>query len=198
METYLGLLSSDNSKCSLQSDAKLFMRQLDDTSEETYDFVQARDFHYRGIQLNPWKVKIFYVESYLELNGTIESDLQQIDGIIKGKIRNNLPFDLNDSYITYGQFYDKIGMFQEGIEVSVKVDEKYSADIPKAIAAATANAPTAKQRGFARILADEGVLRYLAQPTKPKLIGWTQSSILKFDVDRSYQMENQVLVIIHI
>ena len=109
-----------------------------------------------------------------------------------------MPFDLSDSYITYGQFYDKIGIFKKDTEISVSVDKQYSGDVPKAIVEAAANASVEKQRVFARILADEGVLRYLAQPTKPKLIGWTQAPILKFDVDRSYIMANQVLVIIHL
>jgi hypothetical protein len=216
VETYLGLLSSDNSKFNLQSNAKLFMRRLDDTPNAPYDFIQANQFQYKGIQLNPWAVRTFYVESYLpaplvrglnprtsrqaglELNGTIKSNLQQMGGIVKGTIRNNLPFDLSDSYITYGQFYDEIGVFNKGAEISVRVDKQYSGDVPKAIFEAAANAHVEKQRVFARILADEGVLRYLAQPTKPKLIGWTQSPILKFDVDRSYTMANQVLVIIHL
>jgi len=198
METYLGLLSSDNSKFNLQSDTKVFMRRLDDAPKAPYDFVQTNQFQYIGIQLNPWTVQTFYAESYLELNGKIKSDLQQIDGIVKGTMRNNLPFDLSDSYITYGQFYDKIGNFNKDAEISVKVDKQYSGDVPKAIFEAAANARTGKQRAFARILADEGVLRYLAQPTKPKLIGWTQSPILKFNFGRSHSMVGQVLVIIHL
>jgi len=198
METYLGLLSSDNSKYNLQSETKVFMRRLDDVPKTPYDFVQTNQFQYLGIQLNPWTVQTFYAESYLELNGTIKSDWQEIDGIVKGTIRNSLPFDLSDSYITYGQFYDKIGNFNKDAEISVSVDKQYSGDVPKAIFEAAANVRTAKQRAFARILADEGVLRYLAQPTKPKLIGWTQSPILKFNFGRSYNMANQVLVIIHI
>ncbi|MBM3236050.1 hypothetical protein FJZ31_07090 [Candidatus Poribacteria bacterium] len=208
METYVGLLSSDNSKFNLQSNAKLFMRRLDDVHDAPYDFMQTNQFQYQGIQLNPWAVQTFYLESYLELNGTTKFNLQQIDGIVKGTIRNNLPFDLSDSYITYGQFYDKIGLFKKGTEISVKVDKQYSGAVPKAILEAAANAHEKKQQAFARIWADEGVLRYLAQPTKPKLIGWTQSPVLKFDVDRSYRkakpsvseantMANQILVIVH-
>ena len=221
VETYLGLLSSDYSKCSLrplcfhvadatangrstsaygnlQSNARLFMRRLDDAPDVPYDFMQTNQFQYRGIQLNPWTVQTFHAESYLELAGAIEPDLQQIDGIVKGTIRNNLPFDLSDSYITCGQFYDKIGIFNKGTEISVNVDKQYSGDVLKAIfesAAANAHADR-KRRAFARILADEGVLRYLAQSTKPKLIGWTQSPILKFNFGRSYTMADGVLVII--
>ncbi|MFQ6042144.1 MAG: hypothetical protein ACE5PV_14905 [Candidatus Poribacteria bacterium] len=198
IETYLGLLSSDNSKCNLQSDAKLFMRPLDDALDTPYDFVQTKEFQYRGIQLNPWTVQKFHLESYQKLDGTIESDLQQIDGTLKGKIRNNLPFDLSDSYITYGRFYDKIGVFNRGAETSVRVDKRYLGDVPKAIFEAANAGRAAEQRAFARILADESVLRYLSQPTKPTLIGWTQSPILKFNIDRSYKMANRVLVIIHI
>ncbi|MBC8232298.1 hypothetical protein H8E77_22355 [bacterium] len=198
VETYLGFLSSDNSKYNLQSDTKVFMRRLDDAPKAPYDFVQTNQFQYIGIQLNPWTVQTFYAESYLELNGKIKSDWQEIDGIVKGTIGNNLPFDLSDAYITYGRFYDKIGNFNKDAEISVKVDKQYSGDVPKAIFEAAANARTGKQHAFARILADEGVLRYLAQPTKPKLIGWTQSPILKFNFGRSYKIENQVLVIIHI
>jgi len=197
VETYLGLISSDNSKCNLKFDAKMFMRSLDDVPDAPYDLVQTNQFQYMGIQLNPWTVQKFYLESYQKLNGTIESDLQQMDDIVKGVVKNNLPFDLSDSYITYGQFYDKIGIFDKGAEISVRVDKRYSGDVPKAISEA-ANAGAGKQRTFARILADEGVLRYLAQPTKLKLIGWTQSPILRFNFGRSYTMANEVLIIIHI
>jgi hypothetical protein len=198
LQTYLGLLASDNSKSNLQFDAKLFMRRLDNAPNIPYNFVQTNNFQYRGIQLNPWIVEIFYIESYLELNGSIKSNLQQVNGIVTGTIKNDLPFDLSDSYITHKQFYNKIGVFNKGAEVSIEVDKHYSGDVPKAILEAAGNAGAVKKRAFARILADEGVLRYLAQPTKPKIIGWTRSPILTFNADRNYNIANEILVIIHI
>ena len=174
------------------------MRPLTNTSAGFYEFVQGRTFHYKEVQLNPWTARTFYAESYVELEGMIESDLSFSGDIVEGTLTNRLQFDLEDAYITYKNFYDDIGTLAVGAEIAVRMESRHSDDAPIAISKAAIHSVTGRRRAFARILSDEGVLKHLAQPARPTLIGWTKTPFVKFDVGGRYTITSETVVIIHL
>lgn len=208
LETYLGLRALDNAKCSLRYETSngtetplvyghLFMRPLANLRFSFYEFVQGRTFHYKELQLNPWTARTFHAESGVELEGMIESDLSLSKDIVEGTLTNRLQFDLEDAYITYKNFYDDIGTLAVDSEVAVRMESRHSDDAPIAISEAI-HSDTKRRGAFARILSDEGVLKHLAQPARPTLIGWTKTPFVKFDVGGRYTITSETVVIIHL
>jgi len=217
LNTYFGLLSSDNSKQDIKFNSNLFLNPLSDirrkrmpisdeegsdsvTSgfEETYEFLQGKEFELEGVQLNPWMVQTFHAESHVDWKDTVEFTPLQTEGVISGTIRNSLPFDLENAYITYGEFYKEIGVLKRGVEVNVTIDRRYSDDVSRAVSVAMNLLKPERRKAFAGILFSEGLLRYLNQPLQPKLIGWTQTPIINLNVKKGSVTESQSLVIIHL
>jgi len=200
LNTYFGLLSSDNSKQDVKFNSKLFFNPLASKTKEfeaTYEFLQGKEFELEGVQLNPWTAQPFHAESYLNVEGTAEFTPHQMGNTVSGKIKNSLPFNLENSYIICGEFYQEIGEFKKDDELSVTINQRYSdisIDIPIALKLLTPE----RRKTFAEILFREGLLEYLNQPVQPKLIGWTQTPILKPNVKKGSVTESQSLVIIHL
>lgn len=217
MDTYLGLLSSDNSKQEVKFSSNLFINPLTQKQrklmppkdeeevnsvtsgfEETYEFLQAKDFKLEGIRLNPWAAQTFHAESYVDWEGAVAFTLHQTSDFVSGTIKNALPFDLKNAYITYGEFYKEIGVFKKGSELSVTINRRYPDDFSRGISVAFHLLKPERRKVFAQILYNEGLLEYLHQPLQPKLIGWTQTPILKLNVKKGSVTESQNLVIIHL
>lgn len=190
INSYFTLLSPKISKfvIRLPNEQYFFVNQVFPKDMQNYDLTSKENDVYQVEISTPQNTEqgIFHGEMYSNLD---ERTSIYLNG---KKLRNNLPYDINNCYVFDNGYYDHIGSFKSGTEIVFGTDIPYADDIIDKLHSGEEN-----KRRFINIL-----YKYLdINSEKRMLIGWIDNSALhsfaKIDMGESYKSHGMTLAIIY-
>lgn len=203
LQTYIGLIAAADSKTPVQFQGGTFTRPLTPTATPPLQLVEAKDFQLRGASLDPWIARAYFAESFIDLPSprsfrraaSENHALQENDGEASTtQIRHQLPGVLEKAWLINGSkhTYIYLGSIPPNTDVQITENpETYQRfSFPKELSGI--------RKQFAQILIGEGVLRYVIQEEKPKVVGWSRESFLPMALNHPVNLADETFVILYL
>ena len=192
LQTYIGIIASASVETSIQFQEATFVRPLTTTATPPLQLVEfkgaADPWILRQAALDPWVARAYFAETFIDfpVHPTWE------EGMTTDQIEHQLPYTLENAWLIGQGTYNHIGEIPPAMIVEIEEDFKRYNRSPLSQMLGGA------RRAFVGILIGEVVLRYLAQETVPKLIGWTQTSPLSMSMDHPVNAVDETLVVLYL
>lgn len=192
LQTYIGIIASAIIEPSIQFQEGTFIRPLTATATPPLQLVEpegATDSSIlRQAALDPWVTRAYFAETFIDflVHPTGER------GMPTDQIEHRLPYTLENAWLIGQGRYTYIGDIPPATTVEIEENLKRYNRSP------LSQMLGGVRRTFVRVLIGEVVLRYLAQETTPKLIGWTQTPPLAMSMDHPVNAVDETLVILYL
>ena len=199
LQTYIGVIASASVETSIQFQARTFVRPLTGTATPPLQLVEPEGLKdpsvLREAALDPWVMRAYFAEAFIDFPVHLTWERERtID-----RIEHGLPYTLENAWLINRGEYPHIGTIPP--ETAVKVEET-----PKRYnRSPLSQSLVGPRKAFMGVLIGEVVLRYLAQESAPKLVGWTQTLPLLMSMDhlrsesfQSVSAVDETLVILYL
>ena len=192
LQTYIGIIASASTEPSIQFQEGTFIRSLTATATPPLQLVEpegATDSSIlRQAALDPWVTRAYFTETFIDfpVHPTGER------GMPTDQIEHRLPYTLENAWLIGQGRYTYIGDIPPAM--TVKIEENLKRYNRSPLSQMLGGA----RRAFVGVLIGEVVLRYLAQETAPKLIGWTQTPPLAMSMDHPVNAVDETLVVLYL
>ena len=177
LQTYIGLIASASVETSIRFQAGVFIRPLTATATPPLQLVESEKAQTASIlrqaALDPWVTRSYFAEAFIDL----PVHLTWERGMTTDRIEHRLPYTLENAWLIDQGEYPYIGSIPSAAVVEIKENPKRYNRSP------LSQALVGARKAFMGVLIGEVVLRYLAQETAPKIVGWTQTSPLLMLMD---------------
>ena len=199
LQTYIGIIASASVKTSIQFQEGVLVRPLTGTATPPLQLVEpegAKDPSIlRQAALDPWVTRAYFAEAFIDF----PVHLTWERGMMTDRIEHGLPYTLENAWLINQGEYPHIGTIPPETAVEIEENPKRYNRSP------LSQSLVGPRKAFMGVLIGEVVLRYLAQESAPKLVGWTQAPLLSMSMDHlrseSFQSVNAVdetLVILYL
>ena len=192
LQTYIGIIASASVKASIQFQGRTFIRPLTGTATPPLQLVEPEgtpDFStLRQAALDPWITRSYFAETFIDF----PVDLTWERGVRTDRIEHRLPYTLENAWLIDQGQYPHIGTIPPATAVEIEENPKRYNRSP------LSQALVDERKAFMGVLIGEVVLRYLAQETSPKLVGWTQTAPLSMVMDHPVNAVDETLVILYL
>ena len=192
LQTYIGIIASASVETSIQFQERTFIRPLTGTATPPLQLVEpegTQDFStLRQAALDPWITRAYFAETFIDF----PVDLTWERGTRTDRIEHRLPYTLENAWLIDQGKYPHIGTIPPATAVEIAENPKRYNRSP------LSQALVGDRKAFMGVLIGEVVLRYLAQETSPKLVGWTQTSPLSMSMDHPVNAVDETLVILYL
>lgn len=199
LQTYIGIIASASIETSIQFQEGTFIRPLTATATPPLQLVEPEEAKSSSIlrqaALDPWVTRAYFAEAFIDF----PAHLMWEAGVATDRIEHRLPYTLENAWLIDQEEYLYIGTIPPATVVEIKEPPKRYSRSP------LSQALVGVRKAFMGVLVGEVILRYLAQETAPKLVGWTQDPPLLMSVDHlrseSFQPVNaadETLVVLYL
>ena len=191
LQTYIGIIASASVETSIQLREGTFIRPLTGTTPplQLVEPERATDSSIlRQAALDPWVPRTYFAEAFMDF----PVHLTWKEGMTTDQIEHRLPYTLENTWLIGQGKYTHIGDIPPATPVEIEKNLKRYNRSPLSQMLGGA------RRAFVGVLIGEVVLRYLAQETTPKLIGWTQSHPLAISMDHPMNAVDETLVVLYL
>ena len=192
LQTYIGIIASASVKASIQFQGRTFIRPLTGTATPPLQLVEPEGTKDPSIlhqaALDPWITRAYFAETFIDF----PVDLTWERGVRTDRIEHRLPYTLENAWLIDQGQYPHIGTIPPATAVEIEENPKRYNRSP------LSQALVGDRKAFMGVLIGEVVLRYLAQETSPKLVGWTQASPLSMAMDHPVNAVDETLVILYL
>ena len=192
LQTYIGIIASASVETSIQFQEGTFIRPLTATATPPLQLVESKGMRdssiLRQAALDPWVTRTYFAETFIDF----PVHLTWEKGMTTDQIEHQLPYTLENAWLIGQGKYNHIGDIPPATVVEIAESPKRYNRSPLSQMLGGA------RRAFVGILIGEVVLRYLAQETAPKLIGWTQTPPLSMSMDHPVNAVDETLVVLYL
>ena len=192
LQTYIGIIASASVETSIQFQGRTFIRPLTATATPPLQLVEpegTKDFStLRQAALDPWITRAYFAEAFIDF----PVHLTWERGVASDRIEHRLPYTLENAWLIDQGEYPYIGTIPPATVVEIEENPKKYSRSP------LSQALVGERKAFMAVLIGEVVLRYLAQESAPKLVGWTQTSPLSMSMDHPANIADETLVILYL
>ena len=192
LQTYIGIIASASVKASIQFQGRTFIRPLTGTATPPLQLVEPEGTKdpsiLRQAALDPWSTRAYFAETFIDF----PVDLTWERGVTTDRIEHRLPYTLESAWLIDQGKYPHIGTIPPATAVEIEENPKRYSRSP------LSQALIGERKAFMRVLIGEVVLRYLAQESAPKLVGWTRTSPLSMSMDHPVNAVDETLVILYL
>ena len=186
LQSYIGMIASAHLNTSIKFGAQALIKPLTPTAAPPLHLIEAREgFQLHDTTVDSWVTQTYLAESFVNF----PSPRIQLNA---SHIQHHLPDVLENAWLIDRRRYTYLGSVRPNTAIEIKEKtEKWS--FPQELAG------TGREE-FAKILAAEGLLRYLAQEEGSILLGWLKRSFLpmSFNNNNPVDAADNTLVILHI
>ena len=192
LQTYIGIIASASVETSIQFQGRTFIRPLTATATPPLQLVEpegTKDFSIlRQAALDPWITRAYFAETFIDF----PVHLTWERGVTSDWIEHRLPYTLENAWLIDQGEYPQIGTIPPATVVEIEENPKKYSRSP------LSQALVGERKAFMAVLIGEVVLRYLAQESAPKLVGWTQTDPLPMSMDHPANIADETLVILYL
>ena len=192
LQTSIGIIASASVETLIQFQGRTFIRPLTGTATPPLQLVEperTKDFSIlRQAALDPWITRAYFAETFIDF----PVHLTWERGVTSDRIEHRLPYTLENAWLIDQGEYPQIGTIPPATVVEIEENPKRYSRSP------LSQALVGERKAFMGILIGEVVLRYLAQESVPKLVGWTQTVPLSMSMDRPANIADETLVILYL
>ncbi len=192
LQTYIGTIASASVETSIRFQDRTFVRPLTATATPPLQLVEPKAVKnpsiLRQAALDPWVTRAYFAEAFIDFP-VHPMGKNRLTG---GQIEHQLPYTLENAWLMGPGRYTYIGTVPPATTVKIKESPKRYNRSP------LSQALVGGRRAFAQILIGEVVLRYLAQESTPKLVGWTQTPPLSMSMDHPMNAVDETLVVLYL
>ena len=192
LQTYIGIIASASIGTSIQFQEKTFIRPLTGPATPPLQLVQSertKDLSIlRQAALDPWITRAYFAETFIDFPVRLTWER----GVTSDRIEHRLPYTLENAWLIDQGKYPHIGTIPPATVVKIEVNPKRYNRSP------LSQALGGERKAFMAVLIGEVVLRYLAQESSPKLVGWTQTGPLPMSMDHPVNAVDETLVILYL
>lgn len=192
LQTYMGIIASASVETPIQFQEGTFIRPLTETVAPPLQLVaseKAEDSSIlRQAALDPWVTRAYFAEAFIDF----PVHLLWEEGMTTDRIEHGLPYTLENAWLIDQGEYPHIGTIPPATVVEIKDGPKRYNRSP------LSQALVGTRKAFMGILIGEVVLRYLAQETTPKLVGWTQTPPLSMSMNHPMNAVDETLVVLYL
>ena len=192
LQTYIGIIASASVKASIQFQGRTFIRPLTGTATPPLQLVEPEGTKDPSIlhqaALDPWITRAYFAETFIDFPVALTWER----GVRTDRIEHRLPYTLENAWLIDQGQYPHIGTIPPATAVEIEENPKRYNRSP------LSQALVGDRKAFMGVLIGEVVLRYLAQETSPKLVGWTQASPLSMAMDHPVNAVDETLVILYL
>ena len=195
LQTYFGAIASADSKSSIQFRSGTYTRPSIQTSASPLHSVESKAAQICEVNLSAWQTRTYLVESFFELPATYsktERISANMDDNKLTRMKHHLPGTLESAGVISNARYMHLGSIPPDTSFELNGDFAPANRLP------SLQELTGKRKQFARILANEGVLQYLAADNVPKLVGWMNRSFLPMQLSQPVEASDETYVIVHL
>ena len=191
LQTYIGIIASASVETSIRFQEGTFIRPLTATATPPLQLVEpegATDSAIlRQAALDPWVTRTYFAETFIDF----PVHLTWEEGMTTDQIEHRLPYPLENAWLIGQGKYSYIGDIPPATTVEIEENLKRYNRSP------LSQMLGGVRRAFVGVLISEVVLRYLAQETTPKLVGWTQTPPLAMSMDHPVNAVDETLVVLY-
>ena len=192
LQTYIGIIASASVKTSIQFQERIFIRPLTTTATPPLQLVEPEGMKDHSIlhqaALDPWITRAYFAETFIDF----PVHLTWERGARTDRIEHSLPYTLENAWLIDQGQYPHIGTIPPATVVEIEENPKRYNRSP------LSQALVGNRKAFMGVLIGEVVLRYLAQESAPKLVGWTQTALLPMSIDHPVNAVDETLVILYL
>ena len=192
LQTYIGIIASASVETSIQFQKGMFIRPLTATATPPLQLVEPEGMKnlsiLRQAALDPWVTRAYFAEAFIDF----PVHLTWERGVTTDRIEHRLPYTLENAWLIDQGEYPHIGTIPPATAIKIEENPKRYSRSP------LSQALVGPRKAFMRVLIGEVVLRYLAQETPPKFVGWTQTSPLSMSMDHPVNAVDETLVILYL
>ena len=192
LQTYIGIIASASVETSIQFQERTFIRPLTATATPPLQLVEPEGTKnlstLHQAALDPWITRAYFAETFIDF----PVHLTWERGARTDQIEHRLPYTLENAWLINQGQYPHIGTIPPATTVEIEENPKRYNRSP------LSQALVGDQKAFMGVLIGEVVLRYLAQESTPKLVGWTQTAPLPMSMDHPVNAVDQTLVILYL
>ena len=192
LQTYIGIIASASVETSIQFQEGTFIRPLTATATPPLQLVESEGMKnlsiLRQAALDPWVTRAYFAETFIDF----PVHLTWERGVTTDRIEHRLPYTLENAWLIDQGAYPHIGTIPPATAIEIEENPKRYSRSP------LSQALVGPRKAFMRVLIGEVVLRYLAQETSPKLVGWAQIAPLPMSMDHPANAVDETLVILYL
>ena len=192
LQTYIGIIASASVETSIQFQEGTFIRPLTATATPPLQLVEAEgptdSSILRQAALDSWVTRAYFAEAFIDFPVQPMGEGE----ITTNQIKHKLPYVLENAWLIGQERYTYIGDIPPATTVEIEENLKRYNRSPLSQMLGGA------RRAFVGVLIGEVVLRYLAQETVPKLIGWTQTPPSPMSMDHPVNVVDETLVVLYL
>ena len=192
LQTYIGIIASASVETSIRFQERTFIRPLTATATPPLQLVElegAKDLSIlRQAALDPWITRAYFAETFIDF----PVDLTWEPRVTTDRIEHRLPYTLENAWLIDQGEYPHIGTIPPATVVEIEENPKRYNRSP------LSQALVGERKAFMGVLIGEVVLRYLAQESAPKLVGWAQTAPLPMSMDHPVNAVDETLVILYL
>ena len=192
LQTYIGIIASASVETSIQFQERTFIRPLTATATPPLQLVESegtKDFStLRQAALDPWITRAYFAETFIDF----PAHLTWERGVTTDRIEHSLPYTLENAWLIDQGKYPHIGTIPPATTVEIEANPKRYNRSP------LSQALVGERKAFMGVLISEVALRYLAQESAPKLVGWAQTAPLPMSMDHPVNAVDETLVILYL
>lgn len=195
LETYIGAIASADSTSSIRFNGETYIRPLRMASSPPLHLAESKSGQICEANLSAWQARTYLVESFFKLpvpRSEAEWTLTSERGKKLTQVKHHLPGVLEDAGVLYNGRYMHLGSVAPNTAVELTDEFAPTKRLPPL------RELSGERKDFAKILAGEGVLGYLAEDEVPRLVGWMNHSFLSMKLDQPVESVDETFVIIHL
>ncbi len=186
LQSYIGMIASTNLKTPIMFGVETLIRPLTPTAAPPLQLIEAREgFQLHDTTVDAWMTQTYLAESFVN----VPSTRVQLNS---SYVQQNLPDVLQNAWLIDSGRYAYLGSVPPKTPIEIKAKtEKWT--FPQELVGT-------RREEFAKILAGEGLLRYLVQEEGSILLGWLERSFLPMSLNNNNPVNaaDNTLVILHI
>ena len=192
LQTYIGIIASASVEPSIQFQEGAFIRPLTATATPPLQLVEPEGATDSSIlhqaALDPWVTRAYFAETFIDFPVPSTEQVR----LTTDQIEHKLPYTLENAWLIGQGRYTYIGDIPPAKTVKIEENLKRYNRSP------LSQMLGGVRRAFVGVLIGEVVLRYLAQETVPKLIGWTQTPPSPMSMDHPMNVVDETLVVLYL
>ena len=192
LQTYIGIIASASTETPIRFQDRTLIRPLTATATPPLRLVEPKAMRdpsiLRQAALDPWTTRAYFAETFIDFRVPPVGQ----NGLMADQIQHQLPYTLENAWLMGPGRYTYIGTVPPATPIAIKESLKRYNRSP------LSQALVGERRAFAQVLIGEVALRYLAQETTPKLVGWTQTPPLSMSMDHPMNTADETLVVLYL